>query len=131
MVSLDSIKKTFSDRLLEFAKEANKPINEVYVKITLSNEGYFTFTLYGANGKIRVIDLQKDILKIKIDFMGTATIATHYLGVIVNGFAKELECDAIDINVTVVAQSATDNTACFALYKKTEFIRYFDIAELL
>ena len=131
MVDIGSIEKVFSERLAEEATALNKPYNQIYVKITCTKEGHFLFTLCSGDKKIKDLLLQLDILKIKVDFMQKTAIVTHYLGIIVNGFAKELECNPWDINVTIVAQGETDSTACFALYKGAEFARWFNISELI
>jgi hypothetical protein len=125
MSIVSKIKDTFTKKLEEFSKEFNVPYREVQVLIY--NKDKVELSLYISGVFQRPLDMQTDILGIKIDFMGKAIQVKMMLDLILGGYASELSCDKSEVQVQLVAQSNEDSSVCLALNKNNQFIRWIDL----
>ena len=125
-----AIEKTFTDQLLKFSQEFQVPYRDVQVLIFKNSAtGAIEFNLYSKGEFVRKLDLQKDILELKIDFLGKAFMAAKFLELILGAFGSELKCEENQISVQLVARSNEDATVCIALQKDWSFVRWVDISE--
>lgn len=125
-----AIEKAFTDQLLKFSEEFNVPYRDVQVLIFKNKESdAIEFNLYNKGVFVRKLDMQRDILKMKIDFLGKAFIATQFLNLILGGFASEMKCEENQVSVQLVARSNEDATVCIALQKDLNFVRWVDVTE--
>lgn len=125
-----AIEKTFTEQLKKYSEEFQVPYRDVQVLIFKNKEtGAIEFNLYANRQFIRKLDIQKDILNLKIDFLGKAFMAAKYLELILGAFASELRCEEHQVSVQLVARSNEDATVCIALQKDLEFVRWVDVSE--
>lgn len=125
-----AIEKLFTDQLLKFSKEFEVPYRDVQVLIFKNKEtNAIEFNLYSKSEFVRKLDMQKDILELKIDFLGKAFIAAKFLDLILGAFASELKCEEHQVSVQLVARSNEDATVCIALQKDWSFVRWVDVNE--
>jgi hypothetical protein len=125
-----AIEKTFTEQLKKYSEEFQVPYRDVQVLIYKNKEtGAIEFNLYANRQFIRKLDIQKDILNLKIDFLGKAFMAAKYLELILGAFASELRCEEHQVSVQLVARSNEDATVCIALQKDLEFVRWVDVSE--
>jgi hypothetical protein len=131
-MELEKIDETFSKKIIDFAKENEVPYRDIQLLIFQSpTSGEIEFNLYKKKEFLKKLRLQEDILGIKIDFLGATQKAKMFLNIILGAFSEELNCDKEDVSVMIVARSNEDASACLALQKKNEFVRWVDIkAEL-
>lgn len=125
-----AIEKTFTNQLLKFSKEYDVPYRNVQVLIFKNKEtSAIDFNLYKNGQFSRKLDLQKDILELKIDFLGKSFMVAKFLELILGAFASELKCEEHQISVQLVARSNDDATVCIALQKDWIFVRWVDVNE--
>jgi len=128
MSVVSQVEKIFTKKLQQFSKEFNVPFRDVQVLISKKeNESSPAMALY-VNGKlIRHLDVQNDILEIKIDFLGKSAQVLMFLDVIMGAFSSELSCKKEEVQIQLVARSNEDPSVCLALNKNNVFVRWIDL----
>jgi hypothetical protein len=131
-MDITKIDEIFSQKVKIFSEELGVSYRDIQLLIFVSPQsGQIEFNLYKEKAFVRKLRLQEDILGIKIDFLGMSQKANMFLGIVFGAFATELGCERTDVSIMVVARSNEDASACLALQKNNEFVRWVDIkAEL-
>lgn len=131
-MDITKIDEIFSQKVKKFSEELGVGYRDIQLLIFINPQsGQIEFNLYKEKEFVRKLRLQEDILGIKIDFLGMSQKANMFLGIVFGAFATELGCENTDVSVMVVARSNEDASACLALQKNNEFVRWVDIkAEL-
>ena len=127
-MDISKIDENFSKKVKEYSGELGVAYRDIQLLIFPNEKSnQIEFNLYKNKEFIKKLRLQEDILEIKIDFLAKAPTAQMLLNLILGAFAEELKCDKGDISVMIVARSNEDATACLALQKKGDFVRWIDV----
>ena len=122
------INETFTKKLEQYTKEYDVTFKDVqFLLLKRAESPAPEIVLYVNNKKERILDIQEDILSLKIDFLGEAAKTAMLLDIIMGALSSELSCTKEEVQIQLVARSLEDPSVCLALYKNNTFIRWIDL----
>jgi len=130
----DNIKKfyeTVGKKVKDYSKEFGTTYRQVCFMLAPNESGKVDFNLFVNGALNKKLNLQTDVLEIKIDFMNIAAQVDYFLTFILNGFIQELGCEPKDVSVMIIATSDEDANPYIVLYKNNQFVRYVDLVKEL
>lgn len=125
-----NIEKIFSELFIDFSQKFEcEPKSIKALLFKREDTGEIDINLYLNNSFKTKIDIQRDILKLKMDFMGKTFMVKQVLNIFLGAYKEELQCEEKDIFVHIEPRSNEDTRPIIALKKGNDFVRWISLDE--
>ena len=124
------IEETFKNLFIEKANEHGCNLKGLKALLFKREEtGDIEINLYVNNQFAQKIDIKKDILKIKLDFMNKEFMIKQFLFIFLGAYKEELQCEEKEVSVQLETRSDEDASVIMALKKGKDFVRWISYEE--
>lgn len=126
------ISKKFNELLEKLVKEQNCTYEDVFVKI----DGEVpTISLWRKNNDVfeyvKQLDIQRDVLGLKIDFIGKSQAVLVVLYNIIGGYTNKYVCERTDLCFNIHVVSNEDKKLVIDIEKNNQLVETIKLDDLL